>query len=181
MNIRVETILLDDADEVKNNYGSMAQEYRANFATTLLRTAFGTLSKRLNGVRLDLADRTDLTQRRLRQLTCIESVLRTLFPGVPALDPIIWVNKMNEVQKYLSLTGHFYSPAPLTMSKRKFDKLKPEWQKLFMEAALKAAAFERKVIRDAELKQIEELVAFSLLSEEQLDIIKKKLNKGGVK
>jgi len=84
----VETILLDDADKVKNDYGSMAQEYRANFATTLLRTAFGTLSKRLNGVRLDLADREDLTQRRLRQLTCIESVLRTLFPGVPALDPM---------------------------------------------------------------------------------------------
>ncbi len=84
----VETILLDDADKVKNDYGSMAQEYRANFATTLLRTAFGTLSKRLNGVRLDLADRFDLTQRRLRQLTCIESVLRTLFPGVPALDPM---------------------------------------------------------------------------------------------
>ncbi|MGB1679407.1 MAG: hypothetical protein ACPHFV_05130 [Poseidonia sp.] len=84
----VETILLDDADEVKNNYGSMAQEYRANFATTLLRAAFGTLSKRLNGVRLDLANRFDLTQRRLRQLTCIESVLRTHFPGVPALDPM---------------------------------------------------------------------------------------------
>ena len=84
----VETILLDDADKVKNDYGSMAQEYRANFATTLLRTAFGTLSKRLNGVRLDLADRADLTQRRLRQLTCIESVLRTLFPGMPALDPM---------------------------------------------------------------------------------------------
>lgn len=83
-----ETILLDDADDVKNNYGSMAQEYRANFATTLLRTVFGTLSKRLNGVRLDLANRRDLTQRRLRQLTCIESVLRTLFPGVPSLDPM---------------------------------------------------------------------------------------------
>ena len=84
----VETILLDDADDVKNNFGSMAQEYRANFATTLLRTVYGTLSKRLNGVRLDLANRRDLTQRRLRQLTCIESVLRTLFPGVPSLDPM---------------------------------------------------------------------------------------------
>jgi tripartite ATP-independent transporter DctP family solute receptor len=75
---------------------------------------------------------------------------------------IIWVNKMNEVQKYLSLTGHFYSPAPLTMSKKKFDSLKPEWQKLFLEAALKAAAFERKVIRDAEKKQIEELKSWGM-------------------
>ena len=84
----VETILLDDADYVKNNIGNMAQEYRANFATTTLRAAYGSLSKRLNGVRIDLANRFDLNQRRLRQLTCIESVLRTLFHGVPALDPM---------------------------------------------------------------------------------------------
>jgi tripartite ATP-independent transporter DctP family solute receptor len=75
---------------------------------------------------------------------------------------IIWVNKMNEVQKYLSLTGHFYSPAPLTMSKRKFDKLKPEWQELFIKAALEAAAFERKVIRDAEIKQVEDLKSWGM-------------------
>ena len=84
----VETILLDDADYVKNNIGNMAQEYRANFATTTLRAAYGSLSKRLNGVSIDLANRFDLDQRRLRQLTCIESVLRTLFHGVPALDPM---------------------------------------------------------------------------------------------
>ena len=75
---------------------------------------------------------------------------------------IIWVNKMNEVQKYLSLTGHFYSPAPLTMSKRKFDKLKPEWQELFIKAALEAAAFERKFIRDAEIKQVEDLKSWGM-------------------
>jgi tripartite ATP-independent transporter DctP family solute receptor len=75
---------------------------------------------------------------------------------------IIWVNKMNEVQKYLSLTGHFYSPAPLTMSKKKFDSLKPEWQELFVKTALEAAAFERKVIRDAEKKQVEELKSWGM-------------------
>jgi tripartite ATP-independent transporter DctP family solute receptor len=75
---------------------------------------------------------------------------------------IIWVNKMNEVQKYLSLTGHFYSPAPLTMSKKKFDKLKPEWQELFVKAALEAAAYERKTIRDAEKKQVEDLKSWGM-------------------
>ena len=75
---------------------------------------------------------------------------------------IIWVNKMNEVQKYLSLTGHFYSPAPLTMSKKKFDKLKPEWQALFVKAALEAAAYERKTIRDAEKKQVEDLKSWGM-------------------
>jgi tripartite ATP-independent transporter DctP family solute receptor len=70
---------------------------------------------------------------------------------------IIYAYKLNEVQKYLSLTGHFYSPAPLTMSLKRFNDLKPEWEKLFLEAALKAAAFERKIIRDNEAKQVEEL------------------------
>ncbi len=72
---------------------------------------------------------------------------------------IIHAFKLSEVQKYLSLTGHFYSPAPLTMSLKKFKELKPEWQKLFLEAALKAAAYERKLIRDNEAKQLEDLKA----------------------
>jgi len=70
---------------------------------------------------------------------------------------IIHAFKLSEVQKYLSLTGHFYSPAPLTMSLKKFKELKPAWQKLFMEAALKAAAFERKLIRDNEARQLKDL------------------------
>jgi TRAP-type C4-dicarboxylate transport system substrate-binding protein len=48
------------------------------------------------------------------------------------------------------------------MSKKKFDSLKPEWQELFMKAALEAAAFERKVIRDAEVKQVEELKSWGM-------------------
>ncbi|MFO8165264.1 MAG: TRAP transporter substrate-binding protein [Thermodesulfobacteriota bacterium] len=70
---------------------------------------------------------------------------------------IIHAYKLNEVQKYLSLTEHFYSPAPLTMSLKKFNSLKPEWQKLFIKTAVEGAAFERKIIRDNEQKQIKEL------------------------
>jgi tripartite ATP-independent transporter DctP family solute receptor len=70
---------------------------------------------------------------------------------------IIYAYKMSEVQKYLTLSGHFYSPAPLTMSLTKYKELKPGWQVLFREAALKAAAFERNIIRDNEVKQLEEL------------------------
>jgi tripartite ATP-independent transporter DctP family solute receptor len=72
---------------------------------------------------------------------------------------IIHAYKLSEVQKYLSLTGHFYSPAPLSMSLKSFNQLKPEWQKLFLEAALNAAAFERKIIRDNEAKQLQDLKA----------------------
>jgi tripartite ATP-independent transporter DctP family solute receptor len=72
---------------------------------------------------------------------------------------IIHAYKLSEVQKYLSLTGHFYSPAPLSMSLRRFNRLEPAWQKLFLEAALEAAAFERKIIRDNEAKQLRDLKA----------------------
>ncbi len=84
----VETILIDDAAWVKDNKGNMIHEYRANFATTLLRAAYGTFSKRMNNVHLDLANRFDGNQRRLRQTACIETVLRNLFPGEPKLDPM---------------------------------------------------------------------------------------------
>jgi tripartite ATP-independent transporter DctP family solute receptor len=70
---------------------------------------------------------------------------------------IIHAYKLNEVQKYLSLTGHFYSPAPLSMSLKRFRELKPAWQELFLEAALKAANFERKIIRDNEAQQLKVL------------------------
>ena len=84
----VETVLLDDGAWVKNNLGNSVHEYRANFATTLLRSAYGSQSKRLNHVRLDLANREDPVQRRLRQTACIQTTLRNLFPGEPVVDPM---------------------------------------------------------------------------------------------
>jgi tripartite ATP-independent transporter DctP family solute receptor len=75
---------------------------------------------------------------------------------------IIHAYKLNEVQKYLSLTGHFYSPAPLTMSLREFNSLKPEWQDLFIKTAIEIAAFERKIIRDNEQKQLKDLKAWGM-------------------
>lgn len=70
---------------------------------------------------------------------------------------IIHAYKMSEVQKYLSLTGHFYSPALLMMSLGKFKSLKPEQQKCLLESAAKAASFERSVIRDNEVKQLKDI------------------------
>jgi len=75
---------------------------------------------------------------------------------------IIHAYKLNEVQKYLSLTGHFYSPAPLTMSLKEFNSLKQEWQDLFIKTAIEVAAFERKIIRDNEQKQLKDLKAWGM-------------------
>ncbi|HUT70658.1 MAG TPA: TRAP transporter substrate-binding protein [Desulfatiglandales bacterium] len=75
---------------------------------------------------------------------------------------IIHACKMNEVQKYLSLTGHFYSPAPLTMSLKRFQSLKPEWQRLFIDTAVEIAAFERRIIRNNEKRELEDLKAWGM-------------------
>ena len=75
---------------------------------------------------------------------------------------IIHACKLNEVQRYLSLTGHFYSPAPLTMGLTRFRSLKPEWQKLFIQTAVQVAAFERSIIRDNEQRQLDDLRAWGM-------------------
>jgi tripartite ATP-independent transporter DctP family solute receptor len=57
---------------------------------------------------------------------------------------IISTSKFAEVQKYLSLTGHFYAPAILLVSKDFWDNtLDDELRAIFTEAELKARAWER--------------------------------------
>jgi TRAP-type C4-dicarboxylate transport system substrate-binding protein len=73
--------------------------------------------------------------------------------------PIIYTFKLNEVQKYVALTGHVYSPAPLLMSKKTWDRLPPEIQKIMFDTALEVAKHQRGLIREQERKQIGELKA----------------------
>ncbi len=58
---------------------------------------------------------------------------------------VIYLQRLYEVQKYLSLTEHFYAPALFLMSDQIYQKLSPEDQKIISEAAAEATAFERKV------------------------------------
>ena len=73
--------------------------------------------------------------------------------------PIIYTFKLNEVQKYLSLTAHVYSPAPVLVSKKTWDRLPPEIQKVMLDAARETAQFERGLIREQEQKELGELRA----------------------
>lgn len=73
--------------------------------------------------------------------------------------PIIYTFKLNEVQKYVSLTGHVYSPAPLLMSKKTWDRMPPDIQKVMLDTALEVANFQRGLIREQEEKQLGELKA----------------------
>ncbi len=73
--------------------------------------------------------------------------------------PIIYTFRLNEVQKYVSLTGHVYSPAPLLMSKKSWDRMPSDIQKVMAETALEVAKYQRGLIHEQEQKQIGELKA----------------------
>ena len=72
---------------------------------------------------------------------------------------IIYHQKIYEVQKYLAMTGHFYSPTPLLMSLKAFNSLPKDIQKIMSDTALECATYERNLLRDSEAKQIAELKA----------------------
>jgi tripartite ATP-independent transporter DctP family solute receptor len=56
---------------------------------------------------------------------------------------IIATKRFNEVQKYLSDSGHFFDFIVVAVSKKKFDKLKPEFQSAVRKAMNKAIAWQR--------------------------------------
>ena len=53
----------------------------------------------------------------------------------------IYAGKLYEVQKYLSLTNHVYTPAYLITGKTYWEKLPADIQKIMAEAALEAQGF----------------------------------------
>lgn len=67
--------------------------------------------------------------------------------------------KFYEVQKYLSLTQHAYSPLVFTMNLKKFDKLSASEQAIISEVAAEAVALQRELSIAKEDKMIEELQA----------------------
>jgi TRAP-type C4-dicarboxylate transport system substrate-binding protein len=75
---------------------------------------------------------------------------------------IIRTHKIYEVNKYLALTGHVYSPALLLMNEKKFKRLSPELQKALVKAGKESAKFERQFIRENEAKMLEELRGFGM-------------------
>lgn len=73
---------------------------------------------------------------------------------------IISTSKFAEVQKYLSLTGHFYAPAILLASKDFWDNtLNDELRAIFTEAELKARVWERNFCIEAEKELVASLEA----------------------
>ena len=72
---------------------------------------------------------------------------------------MIYSAKINEVQKFLSLTQHVYSPAVVIVSQKKWQGIPKEDQDMLLKTAREVAQFQRKLGREAEEKQISELAS----------------------
>jgi TRAP-type C4-dicarboxylate transport system substrate-binding protein len=72
---------------------------------------------------------------------------------------VIEAAKLDQVQKYLTLTGHVYSPALILMSKAKWDALSAADKQAFHEAAVEAVKANRARIDDDEKKAVADLRA----------------------
>lgn len=71
--------------------------------------------------------------------------------------PTIESNKFYEVQKYLSLTNHVYTPFVFLVSKKFWDGLTPEEQKILKEASVEAGKLQREMNREQNKKSLENL------------------------
>ena len=78
-------------------------------------------------------------------------------------------SKFNEVQKHVSTTNHTYNPLIVLSSKRFWDKLTADEQKLLLDAAEEVKPYQRKVSRDMNAAALEELKASGMTVTEVSD------------
>lgn len=90
-------------------------------------------------------------------------------------------SKFYDVQKYVTATNHVYSPWILLVSKKYWDGLSKDEQKVLMDAAVASRAFERKDTREASTKALAELQAkgmqFSKLSSKETGRLRDRLTR----
>lgn len=70
----------------------------------------------------------------------------------------IYTSRFQEVQKYLAMTGHFYSPAMLLVSEMFYQSLSPELKKALAEAGAEARDYERQLSIDSEADYKKKLI-----------------------
>ena len=70
----------------------------------------------------------------------------------------IYDKKMYEVQHYITISNHFYAPAPLLISRSFFEGLPAEYQEIVKAAAIEARDFERTRTDAEEDAQLQEMI-----------------------
>ncbi|HEX2138024.1 MAG TPA: TRAP transporter substrate-binding protein DctP, partial [Microvirga sp.] len=63
----------------------------------------------------------------------------------------------HEVTKHLTLTNHMYTPQIVIVSKRTWDKLSAEEQKILQDAATETTGYQRKLAREEVTKVLDQL------------------------
>lgn len=81
----------------------------------------------------------------------------------------IYQNKMHEVAKYITMTGHFYCPAPLLISKGTWDKISPEDQQIMKELADKYKTVERDMMYELDNKFKQDMIDEGCTISEDID------------
>jgi tripartite ATP-independent transporter DctP family solute receptor len=80
-------------------------------------------------------------------------------------NTVILANKLNEVQKYLTVSRHIYNPQSVLISKKTWDRLSKEEQDIIASAAKEAAVYQRQVSRDAQDKALEQIKKTTAVNE----------------
>ena len=78
---------------------------------------------------------------------------------------LMYASKFYEVQSYLTLTGHTYSPWPVVINKKFYDELPENLQQVVMDAAVETREYNR------ELSRADEEKSLTLLKEEGMEVI----------
>lgn len=92
---------------------------------------------------------------------------------------LYYTNKFYEVQKYLTITGHFYTPTILLMNNKFYEELPDDLQQLVVEAAVAFKDEQRQLAQKQDTEWREELKQSGMkvneLSPEQIDEFRKAL------
>ena len=82
---------------------------------------------------------------------------------------VILSQKLDQVQKHLTLTGHVYSPCIFLMNKAEFDKLSPADQQAFIDAAKEGTKANRARVDEDDAKGVEYLRGKGMQVETNVD------------
>jgi len=82
---------------------------------------------------------------------------------------VITSAKLDQVQKYMTMTGHVYSPALILMNKAQWDRLSAADKRAFGDAAKEAVKVNRARIDDDERKAVADLRAKGMTIVENID------------
>lgn len=77
---------------------------------------------------------------------------------------VCYTAKLYEVQKYMTLNAALYSPAPVIMAKRTWDRLPADLQKIVVETCTEARDFERKIMAEGESEQLQKMIGFGMVA-----------------